>query len=113
MIKWKDVIICSILAILLNIILYGGFLLATLYAGYRVGGEYSTGAIHGALVAVISMIVTMIVNIFYFNQNQLLEGLIGGAPEILAFLLLVFIIFAAILGSIGGTIGAYIKKRTY
>ncbi len=56
-IDWKTVIIGLVLAIVLGLILgtilgeWGGtigYLLATIYVGYTVGGDYMNGAIHGA-----------------------------------------------------------------
>ncbi|MEW6009672.1 MAG: hypothetical protein AB1604_00050 [Euryarchaeota archaeon] len=44
MIDWKSVLICSGMAIVLSIILsIGGYIIATLYAGYRVGDNTLPG----------------------------------------------------------------------
>jgi hypothetical protein len=41
-----------------------GFLIATIYFGYIVGGEYKNGAIHGVLVGIFMGIVVGIIGIF-------------------------------------------------
>ncbi len=56
-VKWTPVIVGLVIAIILGIILelfigsWGGliaYLIATIYVGYTVGGDYMNGAIHGA-----------------------------------------------------------------
>ncbi|RJS48167.1 MAG: hypothetical protein CIT03_09515 [Methanobacterium sp.] len=111
MIDWKSVLICSGMAIVLSIILsIGGYIIATLYAGYRVGGQYPTGAIHGILVVFIATTFVLMINLLLFKAIPL--GLIG-VPGTFIISFFALAIFSGIFGSIGGTLGAYIKKRTY
>ncbi|MGZ7160903.1 MAG: DUF5518 domain-containing protein [Methanobacterium sp.] len=68
-IKWKPIIIASVLVIVLGNVLsvlgihmhgYGLiiFLIGAIYVGYSVAGDYINGAIHGALFGFVSTAIT-------------------------------------------------------
>jgi hypothetical protein len=114
MINWKTILIGSVLAVILNlffslVVPLGGFvglLAATIYVGYKVGGEYRNGVNHGAIVGVISAIIIEIVNLILMGSIQL-EVFIGGEVDAFITTLLLGIIVMGIIGAIGGFIGAF------
>ena len=72
-----------------------GFLIATIYVGYVVGGDYVNGAIQGALVGIVAAIILFILALIGF-------GVAAGLTDI---------IILAIIGAIGGLIGVLIGGR--
>lgn len=83
---------------------YTGLLLATIYVGFSVSGNYKNGPIYGALVGIIGAIITEILAIVGF------KSLLGIVEVSLGLDVLVMLVIAwAITGAIGGTIGIIIK----
>lgn len=120
--KWKSIICGILLAFLLSILfsLAGhdiyliGFLMATIYVGYTVGGNYKNGAIHGivvgVIVAVILNIISMILMLHLLEYGVAKFGVITAlSPLIKSFLTTLAI--AGIIGMAGGLIGNFIKDR--
>lgn len=110
MIDWKTVLLGSILAIILTVILsiipFGGiigYLAVTIYVGYTVGGEYANGAKHGAIVSLITGIF-MIMIISIGSPGAILESYLN------LFSLILVIGLFCITGTLGGYIGAIIKR---
>jgi hypothetical protein len=112
-INWKVVIIGLLILLTLEIIRYtvfgafGGiieYLLATIYVGYAVGGDYRNGAVHGALLGIIFVMISEILLIV------LIRGLIEEFIVMIVFLTLFRAISFGIIGLIGGIIGTFIKK---
>ena len=83
-----------------------GFLIATTYVGYRVGGNYKNGAIHGALVGIFMGVVVGVIGIIL---GITLAGTAGAVTGSLA--LILGVIVYVIIGMIGGTIGVLLKDR--
>jgi len=114
MINWKTILIGSLLAVILNlffslVVPLGGFvglIIATIYVGYKVGGEYRNGINHGAIVGVISTLIIEILNLILTDPIQL-EIIIGGEVDAFITALLLGIIVMGIIGAIGGFIGAF------
>ena len=121
-IKWKTVVIGLVLAVIISsgiewliTILFGmyigllgnaiGFLIATSYVGYKVGGDYKNGAIHGAIVGIFMGIIVSILGIIL---GVALGGAAGAATGLLG---LIALLIYAIIGAIGGIIGVLIKDR--
>ena len=112
MISWKNIIIGLVLAIILGNLLsmvtalssYIGFLLATIYVGYAVEGDYKNGAVNGALVGVIAAIIIGIITMV--TSGVLAEGF----TFILPVLLLIGAVVYGIIGAVGGIIGIFIKE---
>jgi hypothetical protein len=111
-IDWKTIIIGIVIAIVLgwifNFIMGGlgylAYLLATIYVGYTVGGDWMNGAIHGALVGVVAALVFGIIAVIGLGA---IFGAGAAALGILA--ILIAIIIDAIIGAIGGAIGVLVK----
>lgn len=106
----SGIILSIILATLFKMIAgswgeYAGLLLATIYVGFSVSGNYSSGTIHGALVGAVGAIITGILAIIGFEA---LMWIVETAVELDA--MIVFITIWAIIGAIGGTIGAIMKE---
>ncbi len=109
-IKAAPIIIGIILAVILAILFkmiagvwgeYAGLLLATIYVGYSVGGEYTSGIIYGAIVGIIGEIMVGILATIGFK-------VVLGAVVLLD--TITQIIIWAIIGAIGGIIGVLIKE---
>ena len=116
MVEVKSTLIISgiILAIILTTLFkviagswgeYAGLFLATVYVGFSVSGNYTNGTIHGALAGIIGAIITEILVIVGFKSLM-------GIMEVTAGLdvMLMSIIVWAVVGAIGGTVGAIIKE---
>jgi hypothetical protein len=84
---------------------YAGVLLATIYVGFSVSGNYTNGTVHGALVGTIGAIIAGIFSIMGFKA---LLGIMEAAGGLDSMILL--IIIWAVVGAIGGTIGVIIKE---
>ncbi|HEX3012870.1 MAG TPA: DUF5518 domain-containing protein, partial [Methanobacterium sp.] len=84
---------------------YAGLLLATVYVGFSVSGNYKNGTIHGVLVGIIAAAITVILAVMGFKA---LLGITETtvAPDIMIMLIIVW----AIIGAAGGTIGVIIKE---
>lgn len=108
-INWKTVIIGLIITIILSAIIPKGgifaLILATIYVGYAIGGNYRNGAINGAIVGVILSIIAGILTDYI--SGILFEGF----SFIIVFLFVIGAITYGIIGAIGGIIGIFIKKR--
>jgi len=87
---------------------YGGVigLLGGLTAGYLVGGNTSTGAIHGGLATVLGSVIVLALA----TATTLLFGGLVASIGLLAFGLLVLGIYA-IPGAVGGAVGSWLKHR--
>ncbi len=83
---------------------YAGLLLATIYAGFSVSGNYTNGTIHGALVGTMGAIIAGILSIMGF---KVLLGIVEAAVGLD---IIILIIVWTIVGAIGGTIGVIIKE---
>ena len=83
---------------------YAGLLLATIYAGFSVSGNYTNGTIHGALVGTMGAIKAGILSIMGF---KVLLGIVEAAVGLD---IIILIIVWTIVGAIGGTIGVIIKE---
>ena len=113
-VKWTQVIIGFVLAITLAIVFgafiksggYIGYLLATIYVGYIVSGDYMNGAIHGALVGVIGGILGLILTVIATNFGIELGLTVLGTGIIS---LIFVVIIDIIVGTAGGVIGILIK----
>ncbi|MGB9977884.1 DUF5518 domain-containing protein [Methanobacterium sp.] len=106
----SGIILAIILATLFKMIAgswgeYAGLLLATIYVGFSVSGNYINGTIHGALVGTIGAVITGILSIMGFKA---LWGVIELAVGL--DIIIMLIIVWTIIGAIGGTIGAIIKE---
>jgi hypothetical protein len=120
--EWKPIIYGILLTFLLST-LFGligsgeyliGFLMATIYVGYNISGNYKNGAIHGIIVGGIVEVILSIIGIIL--MLQLLEygvakfGVITAlSPLIKSFA--TTIVAGLLIGAIGGLIGAFIKGR--
>lgn len=86
---------------------YLGFLLATLWVGYRVNEDVANGALHGASVAFIAGIISMVSMIIagtLFNMGPGMDLLSFGA-----FGVIIGLMIDGIIGTVGGIIGSYLK----
>ncbi len=83
---------------------YAGLLLATIYVGFSVSGNYVNGTIHGALVGTTGAIIAGIFSIMGFKS---LLGIVEAAASMD---IIILIVVWAIIGAIGGTIGVIIKE---
>ena len=83
---------------------YAGLLLATIYVGFSVSGNYTNGTIHGALVGTMGAIIAGILSIMGF---KVLLGIVEAAVGLD---IIILIIVWTIVGAIGGTIGVIIKE---
>lgn len=106
----SGIILAIILATLFKMIAgswgeYAGLLLATVYVGFSVSGNYKNGTIHGVLVGIIAAAITVILAVMGFKA---LLGITetAVAPDIMIMLIIVW----AIIGAAGGTIGVIIKE---
>ena len=106
----SGIILAIILATLFKMIAgswgeYAGLLLATIYVGFSVSGNYTNGTIHGALVGIIGAAITGIIAIMGF------KALVGIVETVIGLdIMIILIIIWAIIGAIGGTIGVLIKE---
>ncbi len=106
----SGIILAIILATLFKMIAgswgeYAGLLLATVYVGFSVSGNYKNGTIHGVLVGIIAAIITVILAVMGFKALLgITETTVG--PDIMIMLIIVW----AIIGAAGGTIGVIIKE---
>jgi hypothetical protein len=85
---------------------FAGFLVATIWVGYRVRGDIVNGALNGAMVGLCAGIVSAILMI---SMGAFLD--LGPGLEIMSFGLIGVIIGLAvdgIIGAIGGSIGVYL-----
>jgi len=117
-VKWTPVIIGLLLAIILGL-LFGmfiswgdilGYLIATIFVGYSVGGDYKNGAIHGALVGVDAAIIVLILSLLGLGALLASNVIITGLEAIIIVIILALII-GGIFGVIGGIIGVLIKNK--
>ena len=83
---------------------YAGLLLATIYVGFSVSGNYTNGTIHGALVGTMGAIIAGILSIMGF------KALLGIVEAAVGLDIIILIIVWTIVGAIGGTIGVIIKE---
>ena len=103
------IILAIILAILFKLVAgswgeYAGLLLATIYVGFSVSGNYANGTIHGALVGTTGAIIAGIFSIMGF------KALLGIVEAAASMDIIILIVVWAIVGAIGGTIGVIIKE---
>ena len=83
---------------------YAGLLLATIYVGFSVSGNYTNGTIHGALVGTMGAIIAGILSIMGF------KALLGIVEAAVGLDIIILIIVWTIVGAVGGTIGVIIKE---
>lgn len=105
----SGIILAIILATLFKMIAgswgeYAGLLLATIYVGFSVSGNYTNGTIHGALVGTMGAIIAGILSIMGF------KALLGIVEAAVGLDIIILIIVWTIVGAIGGTIGVIIKE---
>jgi hypothetical protein len=106
----SGIILAIILATLFKMIAgswgeYAGLLLATIYVGFSVSGNYTNGTIHGALVGTIGAIIAGILSIMGFKALLgIIEAVVG------LDIIIMLIIIWTIVGAVGGTIGVIIKE---
>jgi hypothetical protein len=114
-IKWNTVIIGIVIAFVLNFALsmfagaLGGiiaYLLTTIYIGYKVGGDYRNGAVHGAIVGFVAYSLVHIIGGIVIVINT---GVLSGGFDFLV-IVSIGVILAGIEGAIGGSIGVLIKR---
>ena len=90
------------------VVLYWGTiaLLGGLTAGYVVGGELGSGAMHGGLATVLGSVVVLVI-------AALTTLLFGGLVPTLGVIVFgaLIIAFHAIPGTLGGALGAWLKDR--
>ena len=103
------IILAIILATLFKIVAgswgeYAGLLLATIYVGFSISGNYTNGTIHGALVGTMGAIIAGILSIMGF------KALLGIVEAAVGLDIIILIIVWTIVGAIGGTIGVIIKE---
>ena len=117
-IKWTPVIVGLLLAIILGL-LFGmfiswgdilGYLIATIFVGYLVGGDYKNGAVHGALVGVDASIIILILSLLGWDGLLASDVIITGLGAIIIVIILALII-GGFFGVIGGLIGVLIKNK--
>jgi Family of unknown function (DUF5518) len=117
-IKWTPVIVGLLLAIILGL-LFGmfiswgdilGYLIATIFVGYLVGGDYKNGAIHGALVGVDASIIILILSLLGLDGLLASNVIITGLGVIIIVIILALII-GGFFGVIGGLIGVLLKNK--
>lgn len=112
-----EIVLGLILALILSISLglflgspgsFAGFLIATFIVGYRVGDDVALGAIHGALVAVITGIVFISAMVLMASS----PGELGSSMMEMGYSgIIVGIMLNGIIGSIGGIFGSYVRDR--
>ena len=105
----SGIILAIILATLFKMVAgswgeYAGLLLATIYVGFSVSGNYTNGTIHGALVGTMGAIIAGILSIMGF------KALLGIVEAAVGLDIIILIIVWTIVGAIGGTIGVIIKE---
>ncbi len=83
---------------------YAGLLLATIYVGFSISGNYTNGTIHGALVGTMGAAIAGILSIMGF------KAVLGIVEAVIGLDILILIIVWTIVGAIGGTIGVIIKE---
>jgi len=83
---------------------YAGLLLATIYVGFSISGNYTNGTIHGALVGTMGAAIAGILSIMGF------KAVLGIVEAVIGLDILILIIVWTIVGAIGGTIGVVIKE---
>ncbi len=114
MINWKTIIIGSVLVVILNVALSMiagslgsliAYLLAAMYIGYTVGGDYKNIAVHGGLICAILAIILGVFTII--TSGVLAEENIDILVVVVT--LLIWAIFNGIIGVIGSIIGSLIK----
>ncbi len=89
---------------------YAGFILVTLWVGYRVNEDVANGALNGALTALLAgflSLISMYIMGSIFNIGPGMDLLSFGISGIIIGLLV-----DVILGMIGGVIGSYLSSRT-
>ncbi len=74
------------------------FLLATIYIGYTVGGDYINGAVHGGLICAIITLILGILTVISIGDLVVVN------------MLVIWVITNFIIGAIGGIIGSLIKR---
>jgi hypothetical protein len=98
-IEWKKVIIGVILSIILvfgiglatfgSVFGFLGFVIAIMYVGYSVGGDLKNGAVHGALIGLILVVMAesfvVLVNSFWGVFNLTVNYLLFGGVMICIF----------------------------
>jgi len=83
---------------------YAGLLLATIYVGFSISGNYTNGTIHGALVGTMGAVIAGILSIMGF------KAVLGIVEAAIGLDIIILIIVWTIVGAIGGTIGFVIKE---
>ncbi|OPY24347.1 MAG: hypothetical protein A4E27_01271 [Methanobacterium sp. PtaU1.Bin242] len=86
---------------------YAGFIIATIWVGYRVNEDIGNGALHGALVGFFAGIISAILMIIL---GIILN--IGPSMDIMSFGLIgviIGLIVDGIIGTAGGVIGSYLN----
>lgn len=83
---------------------YAGLLLATIYVGFSISGNYTNGTIHGALVGTMGAAIAGILSIMGF------KAVLGIVEAVIWLDIIILIIVWTIVGAIGGTIGVIIKE---
>ena len=127
MVNWRTVIIGFILAVVLSEFLgfigltigaaFGsnvsntgqiiGYLLATIYVGYSIDGNYINGAIYGAIIGFIGGLVSLIVTGAIFGTFVVTTG----SLTVLALESILYGITGAIGGIIGFIISVYFSRK--
>ena len=106
-------ILTLILSIVLGLLLgspgsFTGFLFGTIIVGYRVGDDIAQGAIHGGIVALLTGIVFASAMI---SMTSSPGGIGTNMMEMGISSIIVGIMLDGIIGSVGGTIGSYIRDK--
>ncbi len=109
-VKRMPIIIGLVIAIILglvlgNLISWGdilGYLIATIYVGYSVGGDYTNGAIHGVLVGTVAAVSVIVISLLFL-------GVLIVGFEAVIIVLIIALIIGAIFGVLGGIIGVLVK----
>jgi hypothetical protein len=106
-VNWKNVIIGSAIGFILLFIFPTpvgsmiAILLATIYVGFAVGGNYKNGAFNGVITGIIIAIIQGVTVSYYFTMFIFSN---------LVFLILILGITYGIIGIVGGVIGIRIDK---
>ena len=118
-VKWTHIINGLVIAVLLGLILgiltsWGdilGYLIATIYVGYSVNGDYMNGAIHGVIVGAVSAVIVLILSLIGLSALFADVAVVSGLVAIVTVLIFAIII-GGIIGAIGGIIGGLIKSKS-
>jgi hypothetical protein len=117
-VKWMTLIVGLIIGIIFGSILgiltsWGdifGYLIAALYVGYVVDGNYKNGAIYGMLIGAVAALIVLILSLIGLGVPYATNVVAAGLMAIITVLIFALVI-GAVSGALGGIIGVFIKLR--